>query len=78
MTIILYGSEFWKEVVNFDALVRYGTISAEDVKLFHFADSPEDAMEKLRVTLTDHKGEEQEAEVPAISHSTCPGESTAR
>src|SRR5260370_3939059 len=36
--IVLYGSRFWKEVINFDALVRHGTISPEDLNLFEFAD----------------------------------------
>ncbi len=48
MTIILYGTRFWKEIINFDALVKYGTISAEDMELFHFADTPEAAMEILQ------------------------------
>src|ERR1019366_2557032 len=55
MTIILYGTSFWKEIINFDALVKYGTISAEDLKLFHFADTPQEAMEILRLTLTEQE-----------------------
>jgi uncharacterized protein (TIGR00730 family) len=79
MTIILYGSEFWREVINFDALVKFGTISVDDLKLFHFADSPEDAMEILRLTLTEREtAGEAEPEVPSISHSACPEETTAR
>jgi hypothetical protein len=30
ITIVLYGSKYWKEIVNFDALVKYGMISPED------------------------------------------------
>jgi uncharacterized protein (TIGR00730 family) len=40
MPIVLYGRKFWSEVVNFDALIRWGTISASDLSLFHIADSP--------------------------------------
>ena len=73
MTIILYGSEFWKEVINFDALVKYGTIAADDMKLFHFVDTPEAALEILQRTLTDDVlapvGETAESEVPAIAPS---------
>ena len=29
-----YGEKYWKEILNFDALVKYGTISADDLKLF--------------------------------------------
>ena len=32
MTIVLYGSSYWKEIINFDALVKYGTISPEDLE----------------------------------------------
>jgi uncharacterized protein (TIGR00730 family) len=69
MTIILYGSAFWKEIINFDALVKYGTISALDMDLFHFADTPEAALEILQRTLTEQVETLPEAEVPAISHS---------
>ena len=41
--IILYGTKFWNEIINFDALVRYGTISPEDIGLFHLTDSLDDA-----------------------------------
>lgn len=41
--IILFGQKFWSEIINFNALVRYGTISPEDVDLFHFMDSIDDA-----------------------------------
>ena len=27
MAIVLYGSKYWKEIINFDALVKYGMIS---------------------------------------------------
>ncbi len=52
MPIILYGSQFWKEVVNFDALVKHGTIAADDLKLFKFADTPGAAMEILVESLS--------------------------
>jgi uncharacterized protein (TIGR00730 family) len=71
MTVVLYGSAFWKEVVNFDTLVKYGTISAADLELFQFADTPESAMELLRVGLECYVAA-TETEVPAIAHSTRP------
>jgi uncharacterized protein (TIGR00730 family) len=73
ITIILYGSSFWKEIVNFDALVKYGTISAPDLELFHFADTPEAAMQILKAGLAEYAAA-PEAEVPAISHSVNPDE----
>ncbi len=52
MTIVLYGKEYWDEVLNFDAMVRRGVISREDLKLFRFADSPKEAYEYLVRELT--------------------------
>ena len=52
--IILYGSEFWNEVLNFKALVKHGVISPEDMHLFQFADTPEAALEVLRRDLTKY------------------------
>ena len=46
--VFLYGSTFWKEVVNFDALVRHGTIAPEDLKLFEFVDEPHGAFVRLK------------------------------
>ena len=70
--IVLYGTEFWREVINFDALVKYGTISKEDLSLFHFADTPEGAMEILKPMLTEHIAVPAR-ETPAIAHSVKPG-----
>ena len=50
--IVLYGSDFWREIVNFDALVRYGMISEDDMNLFRFADSPQSALQILKEGLT--------------------------
>jgi uncharacterized protein (TIGR00730 family) len=46
--VLLYGSAFWKEVVDFDALARYGTVGPEDLKLFEFVDEPRSAFEQLK------------------------------
>jgi uncharacterized protein (TIGR00730 family) len=73
ITIILYGTAFWKEIINFDALVKYGTISAGDLDLFQFADTPETAMQILKQALSEQAAVPEE-EVPAISHSTKPDE----
>ena len=48
MKIILYGSDFWKNLINFDKLIEVGTISPEDVNIFEVHDSPKDAFESLR------------------------------
>ena len=48
MPIILYGTEYWNEIINFNALVKWGTISEEDLNLFHFFDDVDSAFEFLR------------------------------
>jgi uncharacterized protein (TIGR00730 family) len=54
MVVILYGTSFWKEVLNFDALLKYGMISREDLDLFEFADDVESAFRILETGLTRH------------------------
>ncbi|MDH5749102.1 MAG: TIGR00730 family Rossman fold protein [Rhodospirillales bacterium] len=41
--IILYGTSYWEEVINFDALVKFGAIEAEDLDLFYRTDSVDEA-----------------------------------
>ncbi len=67
--VFLYGSAYWKEVINFDALVRHGTIGAEDLKLFEFVDEPRAALQllKRRVVL-----DSQPPHRPAFAKSRCP------
>jgi len=52
--IILYGPKFWEEVVNFEALVRHGTISPEDLDLFYYCDDPGSAFTILKDNLTKY------------------------
>ncbi|HOF40399.1 MAG TPA: LOG family protein [Candidatus Hydrogenedentes bacterium] len=52
--VILYGSEFWNEVVDFDALVRWGVISPEDLDLYHMYDDVDETFEHLKAHLTKH------------------------
>jgi len=52
MPVVLYGNDFWNDVINFDALVRWGTIAAEDLDLFFRASRPEEAFEFLERELT--------------------------
>jgi len=73
--IVLYGKSFWNEVLNFQALVRHGMISEQDLRLFDYADDPETAMRILREGLTKYYLEpaetlpEAEQETPAIAKS---------
>jgi uncharacterized protein (TIGR00730 family) len=52
--IVLYGSQFWNEVINFEALVKHGVISPEDLDLFSFADDPQTALKLLQDGLTKY------------------------
>jgi uncharacterized protein (TIGR00730 family) len=54
ITVVVYGSDYWKKVFNLDALVDTGAISPKDIELFQYADTPEDAFEILRTGLTDN------------------------
>jgi uncharacterized protein (TIGR00730 family) len=49
--VILYGTEYWNEIINFKALLRHGMISAEDLDLFKCVDTPEAALLVLQTTL---------------------------
>ena len=51
--IVLFGSEFWNDVCDFDALVKWGTISPEDVDLFKIVDTVEEAHDYIVNCLTE-------------------------
>jgi len=53
MPIVLFGTKFWSEVLNLDALARYGTICPEDTELFFTTDSVDEAYEYLVRELTE-------------------------
>ncbi|HZN48669.1 MAG TPA: TIGR00730 family Rossman fold protein [Ramlibacter sp.] len=46
--IVLFGSDYWKRLINFEMLVEEGVISAADLELFQFADEPEAAWDAIR------------------------------
>jgi len=46
--VVLFGQAYWRRIVNFDALVEEGAVAAEDLALFEFADTAEEAWEVLR------------------------------
>jgi hypothetical protein len=54
MPIVLFGRDYWNEVINFDALVRHGTISPEDVNLMHRTDSVDEAYDWVVGQLTKY------------------------
>jgi uncharacterized protein (TIGR00730 family) len=49
--VLLYGSSYWNEIINFEALMRHGMISSEDLRLFQFVDDPASALEFLQKSI---------------------------
>jgi uncharacterized protein (TIGR00730 family) len=43
LVIVAYDEKYWKSVVNFEALEEHGMISKEDLKLFQFCNTPDEA-----------------------------------
>jgi uncharacterized protein (TIGR00730 family) len=60
--ILLYGSKFWKKLINFDMLLEAGTIDAQDLQLFRMVDSPSEAFEILK------RGLSRDRALRAVNH----------
>ena len=56
MGIVLYGREFWRKAIDFDALTEYGVISPEDRDLFVIVDDVDEAFEQVCSFLTANYG----------------------
>lgn len=65
IVILLYGSKYWKEVLNLEALVKHGMIDAKDLKLFQFVDDVPSAFDYLKARLPVQNG----VSTPAIAKS---------
>ncbi len=76
--IVLYGSDFWKEILNFPAMVKHGVIAESDLSLFRFADSPNAALSILKDGLTTYYLEPEKVlthpseETPEIARTRTP------
>ena len=68
VTVVLYGKEYWQKTINFENLIRLRMISPEDLKIFHFADSPDEAYDYIvRDLRKNYPGETtEETESPAV------------
>jgi uncharacterized protein (TIGR00730 family) len=67
--VILYGSAYWNEIIDFEALVRHGMIDRADLTLFRFADDPATALDLMKRGMEPASGER----VPSIAPSRTPG-----
>jgi uncharacterized protein (TIGR00730 family) len=66
--VILYGTSYWSEILNFEAMVRHGMIERQDLSLFQYADDPALALTLLQNSLQV----EPEQAGPCFAHSrTC-------
>lgn len=45
--VVLYGKDYWNDVINFDAMVKHGTVSRKDLNIFKVVDSVDEAYEYL-------------------------------
>ena len=41
--MLIFGRKFWEHIINFEALVEEGTISPEDIELFQYVETAEEA-----------------------------------
>ena len=70
INVVLYGSEYWREVLNFDALVRHGMIDASDLELFKVADDPRAALAILQGELPTEEPEKIPSFAKSIAAAT--------
>ncbi|MCF6268913.1 MAG: LOG family protein [Melioribacteraceae bacterium] len=54
MKVIIYDEKFWREVINFDKLVEFGTVSKSDLKLFDICNSIDEVFIKVTEHFTKH------------------------
>jgi uncharacterized protein (TIGR00730 family) len=64
--VVLYGTSYWNEIINFQALLRHEVISAEDLQLFAFIDEPAAALAYLQRVLA--VSEQDDNKTPAFAH----------
>ena len=65
IAILLYGTAYWREIINFDALVRHGMISPEDLDLLKFVDDPTTALTLLKAACAPLPQEATPEKAPA-------------
>jgi uncharacterized protein (TIGR00730 family) len=54
ISVVIYGTPYWKSVINLDVLAEKGAIAHADLNLFRFADTPDEAFEILKEDLTQN------------------------
>jgi hypothetical protein len=75
ITVVIYGSEYWKHVINLELLAEKGAIALADLELFQFADTPEEAFQILKDGLTEnHLESDYEREQRRLERQRIPAE----
>jgi uncharacterized protein (TIGR00730 family) len=70
--VVIYGSSYWNEILDFEGLARHGMIDREDLALFRFADDPQAALEILQTGIeAGIAAVSPDAATPDIAHSRC-------
>ncbi|HLQ66982.1 MAG TPA: TIGR00730 family Rossman fold protein [Candidatus Limnocylindrales bacterium] len=67
MLVLLYGTSYWNELLNFDALVKHGMIEPADLGLFQQVDQPRAALEALKKGLGSEQGPAEPAFAPSVT-----------
>jgi len=66
--VILYGREYWDQVLNVKPMAEWGAIADKDIELLHYADTPADAFNQLRRHLEAHHIEpDKPAKAPGLA-----------
>ena len=65
--VLLYDSNYWREIINFDALCRHGMISESDLDHFQMVDQPQQAFSALKTILTPLLDDPSSS----LAHSLC-------
>lgn len=53
MALVLYGGDYWRDLIDFDSMVAKGAICADDLKLFRICSTPRQAFAYLKKRLTE-------------------------
>ena len=54
MPVVLYGTEYWDRVLNFESMIEWDTIARSDNELFKTYDDVDEALEYLKEQISSH------------------------
>ena len=65
LPILMFGREFWTRVVNFHALAQEGMINAEDIDLFRYVETAEEAWDAIAQYYRQNPNGDEDTDVPS-------------